>query len=527
MKYKAEAILENKDTILLDFDAFSTDYYLTKVQEMPSRKYLPKLKKWRCPLNIITVEYLSKAGFHIDPAIKKALKRPKFAKIDPGLLLPLRGYQQGGIGFIDYHNGRVLIGDETGIGKTVQALGWMHYRQLYPTLVVCPASLKLNWEREILKFVGKKSVVLSGSPKKNQRLEGDILIINYDIIAKWTTVLIKKNFKLLIADEAHLLKNADRKRSKAGLKLGTKIPHVLPMTATAVENSPMDLWNIFRLIDKDLFPSKHNFGVRYCGGFHNGWGWQYKGATHIDELKKILSSYMIRRKKSDVLKELPPKQRIVVPLEINNKKKYIEAERNFARWYNQRENKINVLAKLETLRQIVNQGKLNQIIEWIENYLEGGEKLIVFGIHIDLVESIAKAFKGQSVLLYGKMTPKQKQESIDKFQNNKKITLMSANIKTGGVGLNLTAASATCFVELPWNPATLEQAESRIDRIGQLADKIFNYYLIAPNTLEWDFMDLLDSKQKVMDKILNDKKTDSSNLLVELVKKVKARGRVT
>jgi len=526
MKFKAEAILKNKDTILLDFDAFSTDYYLTKVQEMPSRTYMPELKKWKCPLNIVTVEYLSKVGFNIDPAIKKALKRPKFAKIDPQLLLPLRDYQQGGIGFIDNRNGRVLIGDPTGTGKTAQAIGWMHYRQMYPTLIVCPASLKLNWEREILKFIGKKSVVLSGSPKKNQRLEGDIIIINYDIIAKWTTILLKKNFKLLIADESHFLKNANRKRSKAVLKLSGKIPHVLPMTATAVENSPMDLWNIFRMIDKDLFPSKHNFGVRYCGGFHNGWGWQYKGATNINELKQILANYMIRRKKSDILKELPQKQRIVVPLELTNKNQYRKAERDFTRWYNQKENKINVLAKLAALRQIANKGKFDQIVEWIDNYLEGGEKLIVFGIHTELVEGIAKAFKGRSVLLYGKMTPKQKQESIDKFQRDKKVVLMSANIKTGGVGLNLTAAPATCFVELPWNPAILEQAESRIDRIGQLADKIFNYYLIAPNTIEGDIMDLLDSKQKVMDKILNDKKTDIMDLLVELIKKVKTRGRI-
>jgi len=525
MKFKANAVLIDKDMIELDFEIKSTDFFLYKVQSLPSKYYNMKTKTWTTPCNKVTVEYLKKWGFKLDPKIVKQLqlKDEQPELIDPKLLLPLRDYQKESLGFIDSRNGRALLGLDAGLGKSAVALGWMKYRKKYPTLIVCPASLKLNWENEVKKFLGKESVVLYGSPQKSQRLIGDIIIINYDILKKWETLLLKKKFELMIIDESQVTKNSSAQRTKAVLKLSGAIPCVIPMSATSVENGPMDLFTTFKIINKKLFPNKHQFGIRYCGAVHNGWGWKYPGATNIKELIDLLGDVMIRRKKSDVLKELPDKTRAVVPIELDNRKEYVKCENTFLQWYRMNQGqKVNAMAKMEALKQLTNKGKFNQIIEWIGNYLESGNKLIVFGIHIDQVESIHKQFK-QSVLLYGKMNSKQKQKSVDDFQNDKKIRLMVANIKSGGVGLNLTAAPDTCTIELPWNPAILEQAESRVHRIGQTADKVTNYYLIAPRTIEEDMMSTLDAKQKIMDKILDGVDTPSDDLLTVLIKKMKDR----
>jgi len=286
----------------------------------------------------------------------------------------------------------------------------------------------------------------------------------------------------------------------------------------------MDLFNVFRLLNSNLFPSRHSFGLYFCDGKSTPWGWQYKGATNINELRYLLKPLMIRRKKRQVLKELPERQRIIMPIHINYKK-YHQVEREFLKWYQTKRGPVKATAmqKMETLRQFINEEKMKFTIEWIENFLDSGSKLIFFAIHVKVVETIFKKFKSQAVCIYGKTSTKNRNIAVEKFQEDPKTRLLVSNIRTGGVGLTLTAADTTCTYELPWNPAVTDQAEGRTDRIGQKSDKLLNYYMIAPNTIEETLMDVLDRKQKVNTKIMDGTEVVPDDLFQNIIKSMERR----
>lgn len=502
---------------------------LMGIQEMPSRWYNPSKKCWEILLHPIFLKQLQRIGIKVPEkaiqiAKEQAVKnKPKsiFPKI---LRLTPRPYQRTGIGFIDQCGGNCLIGDHPGLGKSMQAIGWMAYRNIYPTLIVCPATLKLNWEREVQKLIGKSVEILSGSPNGLKKLPSDanIIIINYDILTRWEVILQKHPFKLIIMDEAHYLKNATTNRTKSALKITSKIPHKIGLTATPVENSPMDLFTIFRILRPNMFPVRHNFGLRYCGGKQTPWGWEYKGATNLKELAELLKLFMIRRKKADVLKELPETQRIVIPISID-RREYDQAEAEFFSWYS-KGGRVKLLAmqKMEAMRQAVNKAKFNEAVQWVSDFIEHS-KLVLFVIHTKIADDFYKAFQKQAVLLYGATSAKKRQEAIDRFQTDDKVRLFVANIKAGGVGVTLTAADTTCCYELPWTSSLLEQGEGRVSRIGQKSDKIMSYFLLAPDTVEMDLMEIIDRKQKLVAQIVDQKEVKEDDIFHELVSRIHRR----
>jgi SWI/SNF-related matrix-associated actin-dependent regulator 1 of chromatin subfamily A len=508
---------------------------LNNVKTLPGRQYhgneFPKY--WTCPLSIESVEALAHWGFKIDPALTEFVNKSKIHVDDvpedikiPGLQKELFPFQKKGVSFIEAKNGRALVADSMGLGKTAQSLAWLQlHPECRPAIIVVPASLKLNWERECQMWMDKPNVqVLSG--KKPYPIIGDIIIINYDVLSAWMGRLQKIKAQVLVIDEIHLIKNNRAQRTKAVKALGKNIPHIIGLSGTPIVNRPVEAYNALSLIDSSVIPSFWHYAHKYCGAKHNGFGWDFNGATNTEELhQKLSNSIMIRRKKEDVLTDLPDKTRTIIPLEITNQKEYGKAERDFIQWIKEtkgnaaaaKAKNAEALAQIEALKQLTIKGKIKESLDWIQNFLDVDGKLIVFAVHKSTIDMLMKKFKDIAVKIDGSVSMAKRQEAVDQFQNNPKIRLFVGNIKAAGVGLTLTAASNVAFLELPWSPGDLDQAEDRAHRISQ-KNAVNIYYLIGQNTIEETISSLIDHKRKILDSVLDGKETEESSLLSELLK---------
>ena len=533
----AKLIKEN--TIKITFPFNTTD--LLKVKSLEGRLYHPDSKSWSCPVSLENIEMLQSFEFLLDEELKKIhSKKQLIVPIDslkemkiPGLKGQLLPYQNKGVTFINQKEGRVLLADEMGLGKTIQVLAWLQlHPELRPVIIVVPASLKLNWQREINKWMSDnyRTEILSGStPHTLNTNLVDIFIINYDVLPFWIGRFERIQSKVLVTDECHYFKNNNAKRTKAVLKLGKLIPHVLALSGTPITNRPVEIFNAVNLIDSTLFPSRWGFLHKYCGAKHNGFGWDFNGATNTKELhERLINSIMIRRKKKDVLKELPDKTRSFIPIELNNDKEYKNAEKDFIQWIRENKGKIAAnkasnamaLTEIETLKQLAVKGKMKQVINWINDFLESGEKLVIFAVHHFVIDMLMKEFKEIAVKVDGSVTGINRQKAVDKFQTNRNTKLFIGNIKAAGVGITLTATSKVVILELPWTPGELEQAIDRVHRIGQ-ENKVIAYFLLALDTIEEKIAALLDKKRKILDSVLDGVDSEQESLLTELINEYK------
>ena len=369
-----------------------------------------------------------------------------------------------------------------------------------------------------------KVQILSGT-KVNTPLIGEIIIINYDILKPWWGKLQEIKAKVLITDECHYFKNNKAQRTKAIKALGKKIPHILCLSGTPIVNRPMEGFNALKLIDPGVVGSFWDFAYRYCGAHHTGFGWDFNGASNTAELHhKLTNTVMIRRKKSDVLKDLPDKARSFLPLELSNEKEYRKAEQNFIHWL--RENKgekaaekasnAEALAEIEVMKQLAVKGKMKQAIEWIKDFLDVDGKLVVFATHKFVIQELMDVFGDKAVKIDGSVATEKRQGIVERFQTDDSIRLFIGNIKAAGVGITLTAASNVAFLELPWTPGELIQAEDRCHRIGQ-KNAVNIHYLMAINTIDQEIALMLDSKRKVLDAVLDGAAPEEGSLITELM----------
>lgn len=471
-------------------------------------------------------------------------------------VLPLYDYQKQGVMFIENKNGRALIADEMGLGKTVQALSWLNlHPDKRPAIVICPSSLKVNWYRECKKWiVGSNPEILEST--KSYKTHGDILVINYDILHGWIERLKKINPQVIIADEAQYIKNPKAKRTTAFKKLNRSVDHLIGLTGTPIDNKPVELYSIISSINPTIFPNYYSYVYKFCGGKRNPWGGiDTSEATNKEELHRILkNTIMIRRMKSEVMKELPPKQIVKVPLSISNRPLYTKAENEFIQYLNIRYNKINddlkeelknfakrhkievsdelddseiaylkslklekasALGQIEYLKQIAIDGKMDEIINWIETFLESGEKLVVFAIHKRIIKKLIETFP-DCVYIHGGVSKKHRQQAIDDFQNNSKVQLFIANMQSAGVGITLTSASNIAIIQYPWSPSIINQAIDRVHRITQI-HQVTAWMLVAENTIEEKIIDVLKKKEQVISQIIDGKEYEDISVVMELV----------
>jgi SNF2 family DNA or RNA helicase len=388
-------------------------------------------------------------------------------------------------------------------------------------MVVTSANGKRNIRQEERRFLGDIRVERVEIPKSRNRRKFTKSVV-YNLEVSGHPSYFAEGF---LVHNCHFIKNTKAKRTKATIKLGKTIKHIIALSGTPVINRPIEVYNALRLVNPTLFPNFWDFAQKYCGARHNGFGWDFRGASNTEELHKILSTtVMIRRLKSEVLQDLPDKIRTYLPFEISNLSEYQEAEANFTEWLLQergeesveKASRANMLVKIEALKQLAVKGKLSQALEWVENFIETDGKLVVFAVHREVVDTLYSKFKDVAVKVDGSVSGEDRDKAVQEFQNNDKIRLFVGNIKAAGVGLTLTAASSVAFLELPWTPGELDQAEDRVHRIGQ-RESVNIYYLLANGTIEEKIASMLDRKRRVVDAVIDGKETEQESLLTELI----------
>lgn len=451
----------------------------------------------------------------------------------------LKKYQRVGVAKIAKFNGIALLADEMGLGKTVQSLAWWYNRRrtVSPLVVVCPAYLKLNWRREVRTHLGLPATILSGRKGRSllhRKAMTQVVIINYEIVADWLPFLKKVKPKTLIIDEAHYVQNRDAKRSAAVKSLSRICPHVIALSGTPLTSRPMQLWNILNILHPKKWKSFMQFAHRYCAPKRTKWGWDYRGAARLPELHRILrQEVMIRRLKEDVLSELPPKERHIVLIDMKNRKDYEDAESDIVSWIQKQSTakakkamKAKQLVLMSTLRQLVAEGKIDSVTEWIQNFLEeSNRKLIVFAHHRRVVKALHDAFPKISLVVSGDTPAKHRLQIADTFNNSRTRRLLIGNFQAAGTGLNLQAASDIAIVEFPWNPGDILQAEDRSHRIGQ-KKQVTVWFLATEGTIEEDLSKLIQKKQGVLSSVLDGQaRTGRLNVFDYLTTAIKKRGK--
>lgn len=394
----------------------------------------------------------------------------------------------------------VLLGDEMGLGKTVEAIGFLNcHPEVDTLLVVCPASLRINWAREISVWLISPCV--------------DITIINYDILSRLD---MKKEYDVVIFDEFHYLKSRSAKRSRLCRQI--RATYKLGLTGSPLLNRPKEAWHLLHILDPVAWPmnSYNKFAVRYCNGHMGFWGWDDNGFSHLDELRELLKPLMIRRLKSEVLKELPAKRRQVVEIPGKGLSAELKAALSEARGrvehledtYKNDVEKLDdavatVWMEMAALRHSVGLAKVPMAVELITDALESGEKIVVFAHHRDVVEGLCIGLtKYCPVFVRGDVSQTDRQYAVDRFQTDKDCRVFIGNIQAAGTGITLTASSHVIFVEMDWTPGVMSQAEDRVHRIGQ-RESVLVQHLVLEGSLDAYMAKRLVSKQEILDKILN------------------------
>src|SRR5579864_789018 len=444
-------------------------------------------------------------------------------------------YQKAGIAYA-LRRQNTLIGDEMGLGKTIQAIGIANADEnVRSVLIVCPASLKLNWEREWRKWDVKGLSVGIAAGKIVP--DTDVVIVNYDILDKNHAALIAREWDLLIADECHKVKNPDAARTQKlvgkytwNKKLRREEIKVEPitmhakrrvfLTGTPIVNRPVELWPIIKAFDPKPFGGiffwtdklsgqPRGYAGRYCDSKQvyigsGKYAWDHTGSSNLPELQeKLRSNFMVRRLKVDVLKDLPPKRRQVVVLETDASDHGLaEIVRREREAYDSLksaglESETVAFESMSSIRQEVAVAKLPYIISEVREALEEVDKLVVMAHHKAVIEALAKEFGSIAVVVNADVSLDDRQKAVDAFQNDPAIKLFIGSIQAAGVGLTLTAASNIIFAELDWVPGNVSQAEDRCHRIGQV-NPVLIKYLVLDKSVDARMADLLIAKADVI-----------------------------
>lgn len=532
---------------IIELSFFSKDsslFYnaINDIKNIPNSFWDKNKRKWNIPFSTIGIARIKKMGFITDNEInnwyasftkdkekeEQSTQETIIKKIQKHKQLKkMRPFQQQGAFLIHKYDGRALLADEMGLGKTLQAISYIKLNpEISPILIITPANLKITWQREIQKWIHKESYIVDGSKKDKNILTNKTVIINYEIVKHHITTIMKMNPQCVILDECHKIKNSDAQQTKVVKKICRKAEKMIALSGTPILSRPIEIFNVLNLLRPEMFPSSYRFKQRYCDPQSNDYGVTYKGASNLDELHEILTNYvMIRRKKKDVLPELPEKRRQVIPFQIDNMQEYESAEENIIKYiYEQkgleaakRASRAETLVKFNQLKQLSTKGKIKECIEWINNFLLSDKKLVVFAFHEQTISTLMEHYEKIAVRLDGKTTKKQKQKSIDNFQTKKDIKLFIANIKAGE-GIDLTASSDVAVIEFAWTPGAHHQAEDRIHRMTQ-KNKCMIYYLIAQNTIEEYISELIDEKQRIIDNAIDGEESINESLLMALMEK--------
>lgn len=443
-------------------------------------------------------------------------------------------YQKEGVQLIEKFNGRVLLADEMGTGKSLQVLTYLkRHPELRPAIIVCPACLKWVWEVQASQHCNLQTVILSGRKRPRESLlkQSSIMIINYDILKAWQEYLVELEPRIIVADECQAAKSRQAARTKALKALCKDVDKAIMISGTPLTNRHAELFSILNILWPKQFPHFFPYAHRFCSPRRMPWGWDFRRSSNSYELHRALKKLgMIRRLKKDVLKDLPEKTRIIVPMDIRDKREYKKAKNDFITWLSNRDpakakraSKAEELVKLGYLVRLSSELKMDSVFQWVDNFLESSDgKLGLFMQHKKIVKMLYERYPRISVMLTGKTSPKDRKIAVTNFQKNDKIRIFIGNIRAAGVGIDLWAANTMAFVETGWVPADIIQCEDRFHRIGQTRN-VSCYYLLAKNTIEEHLCKILQEKQKIVIGTLDGKKARKDaklDVYSQLLKKV-------
>ncbi len=423
---------------------------------------------------------------------------------------------------------RFILADDMGLGKTTSTIIAALETDIKKILIICPASLKINWEREIRNYTDRSVFICEG---KNFSTEHEFVITNYDIVKnfydlkdKENSPITKGNFDLVIIDEAHYISNPQAQRTKLINSFVKDVDYLWLLTGTPMTSRPINYYNLLNLIESPVAQNWMAYVIRYCQGYQFKAGhrkvWNVNGASNLEELRDRTSRQVLRRLKEDVL-DLPEK--IITPIYLRLKSKhYEELVGEYYEWFNKNPNESKSLTvqfnKLMKVRQVVAEEKISDTIEIAENILEQGKKVIIFTNFTETLHKIHSHFGKKAVYLDGTCSKVQRQYSVDQFQDNDKIKVFVGNLQAAGVGITLTAGEAVIFNDLSFVPAHHQQAEDRAYRYGQ-KNCVSVYYPIFENTIEGIIYDMLINKKNVIDTVMGDN-IDRAEFIEQVMNKI-------
>lgn len=552
-------------------------------------------------LNALRVEYIERQK-RVAEALKAKEEVLTFDDMDFSFMkIQPYDYQKQAVKFFEINQGKAILGDQPGVGKTLPPITYAAKHKL-KTLVICPASLKLNWRKEVINFSNEKAHVFKYTPSKRSKNknynkdESLFHIINYESIQSYIkleykhkcngnvivpgkgmqkcgteiTDLNKKHKKcemckntnsfktrisglvyiedkdgsfidpddydMIVIDEFHRIKSVKTDWTQIIKKaFRDTVDKRILISGTAIKSRPMEFFSGLNFMDPEMWNSSHDFGLRYCAAYETNFGWDYSGASNLEELFTRISPYFLRRLKKDVLSQLPDKTYTEIEIELTptERKEYEkllkEMKKVIGEGGNEEEKEQSYLEKIHKLKQFTGNVKLNRLISdgIVDDISSNGDKLVVMSDYQILAETLYKEYKDLAVIHTGSMNQEEKQSSVEKFQEDKGICLFSGMIGASGVGITLTEASKLIFLGFAWTPGDMLQAEDRIHRATTTHDNIQIITYVCIDTIDEIIRDLLNQKENVVSKVLDGKviKKDitshNSSIIKELINNLK------
>ncbi len=528
-------IIEIESGYIITFDW--NPRIMNDIKLIPGRSFDHIKKTWFVPKSSrdFLTRFAEKHGFNFQSETAKLFKNFDYSiapmpdlKQEIPLKMELFPYQKQGVQYI-LEKKRLIVGDRPGLGKTGQAIAAILSARSFPCLIVCPSSLKINWQREVEKWTSKNALILDDRYKDTwpfmwETNMAQFFIVNYESLKKYFVTKINQPtdpktgkkaplrlnhiefsnkvnlFKSVIVDESHRVKDIKTQQAKFVKGICTKKDYILLLTGTPVVNKPRDLVSQLGIIDR----------IGDMGGYQNFVKLFCEADNRWRELNVMLrNTCFYRREKTDVLKQLPAKVRQAVLCDISTRREYqaaLDDLKDYLKRYKsatdeeiRRSMKGEIMVRIGILKNISARGKVTDVVDYVSDVVDAGEKIILF-THLREVQEMLKSFFPGAVTIFGGDDMQTRQRNVDAFQNDPQVQIIICSIKAAGVGITLTASSRVAFVELPWHPADCEQCEDRAHRIGQ-TDSVQCTYFLGKDTIDEDIYKLIAGKRDMSNQI--------------------------
>ena len=484
------------------FQKYKRTYNIKKIPQIALRAYNESSYteiKFESKGKDVTIDYSS------DDDNKKS-----FESLPASFKKKVYPFQKEGIEFALGKHCRILIADEMGVGKTIQAIGLCKlYQENWPVLIICPGSVKYSWKGELMNWlkIKEKYIQILNSSKNKFNNRAEFFIISYDLVRRVYKKLYRRKFEFIILDESHCIKNREALRTFYITPMAQKAKRLLLLSGTPLLSRPVEGYTALSCLRPDIFTSFMPYGKRYCDPKLTQFGLNWSGASNTKELHFILSTLMIRRLKKEVLNQLPPKRRVKIEIECEKK-----PLNQIKEYYANRGKKQNHPAlSMPDIYRLTGEAKIKGIKAYVRDLLESEVKFLIFAHHkivLNQIEKLVRKNKVGYIRIDGSTVGEERFDLVNKFQTNPNCLVAILSINAASTGITLTAASLVVFAELTWTPSIMIQAEDRAHRIGQESDHVDISYLYGRDTLDEYIFSKLSHKLNIVSTTLDDRKAD-------------------